>query len=130
MSRVLVVDDSSFQRKNLARILGTGGHETVEAADGKAAFGMYADHAPDLVLVDLIMPDMPGMEFLRLAAGGPAPIIVVTADIQDEVRRECLDLGAHAVMNKPVRAEELLAAVAAATALRPGRPEGRDADLG
>jgi CheY-like chemotaxis protein len=115
---VLVVDDSSFQRRNLRFILEAAGHEVLEAANGEAGLALAREERPQCVLVDLIMPQLGGLELLssmRRTSPG-TPVIVVTADIQDSVHEQCAAMGAAAVINKPVKGPQLLAAVAQALA--------------
>lgn len=116
--RVLVVDDSSFQRRNLRFILEAAGHEVLEAANGEAGLALAREERPQCVLVDLIMPQVGGLELLAsMRRTNPAtPVIVVTADIQDSVREQCAALGAAGVVNKPVKGPQLLAALAQALA--------------
>ena len=85
------------------------GHTTVEASTGKEVLHIAGHEALDAILLDLIMPEMQGFEVLQHLRGRPhiAPIIVITADIQHEVRAECLALGAAAFINKPVNPAEL-----------------------
>ena len=85
------------------------GHEVVEAGDGAEGL-RRANEGVDGVLLDLIMPEMDGFAVLEvLHSERPGlPVVVLTADIQDATRRQCLDLGAHGFLNKPPRREELL----------------------
>jgi CheY-like chemotaxis protein len=113
MARILIVDDSIFQRANLRAIVREGGHDSTEAGNGRQALAMIAADPPDLLLIDLIMPEMNGMDILETLREQRSriPVIVVTADIQDTVRQECLALGAAAVLHKPPQKEALLAAI-------------------
>ncbi len=116
MATILIVDDSQFQRSFQRRALAASGYTVVEAGDGTQALEIVAAERPDCVLVDLIMPGTQGLTLLEtLDSREPAlPVIVVTADIQDQVRQQCLELGAFAVLHKPVAAEVLRRQVAAA----------------
>ena len=82
---------------------------------------IVAAEPPDCVLVDLIMPDTRGFALLgSLRSRHPRlPVLVVTADIQDQVRQQCLELGAFAVLHKPVDGEALRRTVAAALEAAP-----------
>jgi CheY-like chemotaxis protein len=117
MARILIVDDSSFTRKALARMVKALGHEIVEASNGREGLELAAAQKPDCILVDLIMPEMGGMEVLEALRdqGSMIPRIVVTADIQESVREQCLKAGAVAVLNKPPKNDELKNALAKAT---------------
>lgn len=109
MALILIIDDSSFTRKRIASMIKAEGHETLEASDGRQGLEMTATHSPDCIVIDLIMPEMDGLELLEVLhnQGWKIPRIVVTADIQESVRQQCLERGALAVLNKPPRKDEL-----------------------
>ena len=109
MARVLVIDDSRFSRNMTARILREAGHEVVEASDGESGLAAVHEHAPDCVVLDLLMPILDGPGFLnRLrGAGSVLPVVVASADIQTSTRLLCEGLGISGFVNKPARAEEL-----------------------
>ena len=113
MAKVLIIDDSSFQRKWIARTVQALGHTTVEAGDGQEGLDALDRESPDCITVDLNMPKMNGLEFLTNMVGrsGQAPVIVVTADIQEQTRAQCQELGARAFVNKPFKAEDLQGAL-------------------
>lgn len=111
MGTVLIVDDSQFQRSFLRRALEPGGHRILEARTGKEALELTHSERPDCVLADLIMPETDEMFLLQNLKGTEIPILVVTADIQRQVREQCLALGARQVINKPVEPERLREAV-------------------
>ena len=113
MALVLIVDDSSFQRRMIRNILAGDGHETIEAGDGGAGIEMAAAHTPDCMLMDLLMPGVSGLEALQALhdQGNAIPVIILTSDIQESVREQCLDLGARAFLNKPPKKEELLGTI-------------------
>lgn len=115
MSRILIVDDSQFQRANLRILLSKQGHHTKEASNGRQALEMLAANPPDCMLLDLTMPDMDGFDVLNVMKRKnlTVPVIVMTADIQDVVRNECLKLGAANVLHKPPRENELQQALSA-----------------
>ncbi|OEU67750.1 MAG: hypothetical protein BA863_12825 [Desulfovibrio sp. S3730MH75] len=110
MALILVVDDSSTMRKAITKVLKEGGHNTLEGADGRKGLEIAAIHAPDCILLDLIMPEVDGLGVLKTLReqGSKIPVIVLTADIQEIVRKECLELGATAFINKPMIGPELL----------------------
>src|SRR6187401_2274538 len=88
MAKILVVDDSSLSRRISRRILEDAGHGVVDAADGLSALQAYALSRPDLVLLDVTMADMNGLEALRqLRAIDPAArVVMATADVQSSTR--------------------------------------------
>jgi len=74
MPKILVIDDSGFQRKVLSSILAGAGYQVVTAEDGEAGFEMARREAPDLVICDLLMPGIDGYTFLKMAReGGSTP---------------------------------------------------------
>ncbi len=113
MARILVVDDSGFQRKKTCRVLHRAGYETSDAPDGKAALEAIERETPDLVITDLNMPTMTGMELLAALQerGFTPPVVVLTSDVQDATREECMVHGAAEVMTKPVNDDRLLVTV-------------------
>ena len=114
MKTVLVVDDSSFQRKKICTALESNGYQVQAASNGQECLTMLESAPPDCIVLDLLMPEMGGIEVLEIMRERNLhiPVIVHTADIQDTTRQHCLDLGAVAFINKPFRADELLTALA------------------
>jgi chemotaxis protein CheC len=113
MAKILTIDDSLYMRKKIANILKEDGHEILEAEDGLKGLQMAHSLKPDCILLDLIMPDMDGMKVLKSLSESDStvPVIVITADIQESVQKQCLELGVHAFINKPPREEEVRNAV-------------------
>ncbi|MFN8105566.1 MAG: response regulator [Acidimicrobiia bacterium] len=126
MAAVLIIDDSRFQRGVIRRAVEAAGHEALEAADGHAGLERSVAVAPDVVLMDLVMPGIDGMELLGLfrERGFTAPVVVLTSDVQDSTRARCLDLGAAAFVNKPVQEVELRAVIDDVLGLAAQRIEG------
>ncbi len=120
MALILVVDDSLTTRTAVCKVLKADGHETIEAADGKRALDMAATQKLDCIVLDLIMPDLGGLEVLKALReqGSKVPVVVLTADIQDVVREECLELGATDFINKPLMEREMGGAVKTALSLK------------
>ena len=118
--RILVVDDTAFNRQLLTRLLRTIGHEPLEAADGRAALELLRDPdtAPvDVVLLDIVMPEMDGYETLAALKADPAlrdlPVIVISGvDELDSVVR-CIEMGAADYLPKTVDPAILRARIAA-----------------
>ncbi len=103
MAHILVTDDSNFLRRRAIAILKEAGHDISEAADGKECLERIASQQPDLLFLDLVMPELDGFGVLRelKAQGNPLPVIILSADIQQGVKQECLELGAAAFLHKP-----------------------------
>ena len=116
--KILIVDDSSLSRRTLRRILETAGYEVVEAADGMTALETYFLEKPGLVLLDLVMKGMYGLDVLvKLREMDPKALVVVaSADIQSSTRKLVDEAGALAFINKPFVSEQVIAAVEAALA--------------
>ena len=113
MALILVVEDSSFQRKIVTQILAKAGHETLTAENGKQGLEVLETHTPDCIFCDLLMPEMDGFEFLETLKekNSQIPIINLTSDIQDTVKQRCLDLGARGFLNKPAQESQILEAL-------------------
>ncbi len=113
---VLVVDDEAAVRGALAELLGAAGHLVRTAENGRQALEMMQSGGFDAVLLDVVMPEMSGLEVLQAhrGAGGQLPVVVLSGltGADDVVR--ALRLGATDYVNKPVRGEELTHAVARA----------------
>ncbi len=106
MAKILIVDDSALARNILRRILQEE-HELLEATDGMQALELYYTERPDVVILDLTMPQMHGMDVLRQIrqVDPKARVIIGTADIQDHTWLRAQELGAAAVIYKPFQAE-------------------------
>jgi len=110
VARILVIDDSSFARLRVCHMLQDGGHETLEAENGKDGVAKVLESHPDCVVTDLLMPEMDGIGFLETLRQLQLtlPVIVLTADIQESKRLQCLDLGAAGFLGKPPQSRALL----------------------
>ena len=110
MTRILIVDDSLFQRRIISAPLKIEGYEVLEAVNGSDGLEKIITLKPDLILLDILMPEKDGFEVLKelQSAHNTIPVIMLTSDVQDTTRDECLGLGAQAFVNKPVKGEDLL----------------------
>lgn len=125
MTEILVVDDSRFSRLHVVRILKEAGFSITEADCGEQALAFISESAFDVVVTDMLMPNVDGLELLtRLRqAGNAIPVIVVSADIQESTQAACEEQGIHGFLNKPCKRADLLALIASATT----SPEKRSA---
>lgn len=115
LRRILVVDDESQITRVLRRSLTTHRYEVRAAADGEAGLDLFNDWHPDLVITDLSMPNMGGLELCRrLRAISEVPIIVLSVRGEERSKVEALDSGADDFVTKPFGMDELLARVRAA----------------
>jgi two-component system KDP operon response regulator KdpE len=114
-ARVLVVDDEPQILRLLRTSLGPSGFEVIEAATGAEALKRAASDAPEIVVLDLGLPDMDGKDVIKaLREWSEIPIIVLSARAREAEKIEALDLGADDYVNKPFGIGELLARLRAA----------------
>jgi DNA-binding response OmpR family regulator len=107
------VDDSGYARRLLRMTLEDHGHDVIEAGSGMAGLEAYAVHAPDVVLLDLTMGDVGGLEVLTRMheLTTSVPVIVVSADIQRSTRKLVDEAGAFRFLSKPADPEEVIETV-------------------
>lgn len=113
MQKILIVDDSIFQRKNICSVLVEAGFTTIEAENGRDGLEKALASTPDFILTDLLMPEMDGIQLLAALREikFACPVFVLTSDIQANKRTTCLELGAAGFLSKPLKKAELLAAI-------------------
>lgn len=116
-NRILIVEDDRVIRNFITTILGSNGYTVLHATTGQEAVSMIASHVPDLVLLDLGLPDIDGMDVLRDIRGwSDVPVIVVSARQDEHEKVDALDADANDYITKPFGNSELLARIR--TALR------------
>ena len=114
MARILIIEDEESYRDATSFMLRKEGFEVFEAADGAAGLALYDTHGADLVLLDVMMPGMPGTEVCRqLRARGPVGIVMVTARDSEIDKVVGLELGADDYVTKPFSHRELVARIRA-----------------
>ena len=115
-AKVLIVDDSALTRRSLRQILETAGCEVLEAENGLEALERYFLEKPDVVMLDLVMRGMYGLDVLHKLRelDADARIVVVSADIQSSSRELAEEAGAKAFVNKPFDKAEILGALSTA----------------
>jgi two-component system KDP operon response regulator KdpE len=115
MHQILVIEDDASIREVLQALLGSGGFRVIEAATAARADIEARAHKPDLLLVDLGLPDGDGLNVIRgVRSWSPVPIVVLSARTMEEQKIAALDAGADDYITKPFSAAELLARVRAA----------------
>lgn len=114
MAKILIVDDAKFMRMTLTNILQNGHHEVVgEAENGKQAIEMYSQLQPDLVTMDITMPEMNGLEALRVIKqmNPTAKVIMCSAMGQQKMVVEAIEAGAKDFIVKPFEESSVLEAI-------------------
>ena len=109
--KVMIVDDVSFVRKTIAKILTDANYQVVgEAEDGNAAIQMYKKLRPDLVTMDIVMPNMGGIEAARKICqmDKSARVVMISAMEQESLIMEAINAGARDYILKPFSADEIL----------------------
>ena len=110
--KVLIVDDEELNRKVLSFMLDNYGYQLDTAVNGKEALVKVRDFNPDMIFLDIMMPEMDGFEACRRLKTDPAtqhiPVVMVTAMADRETRLRCLEVGANDFLTKPVDTSELL----------------------
>ncbi len=124
---ILVVDDEANLVKVVKGYLEQEGYQVVTAKDGREALFAARDHKPDLIILDLMMPEMDGFAFMReYLKEGDAPIIALTARVDEMDKVLGLELGADDYVTKPFSARELVARVRALLRRAAGPPAQPD----
>jgi len=112
---ILNVDDSATMRKIVTISLSGAGHSILEAENGAVALEKLKSAKADLVILDINMPVMNGLEFLKvLRSGGTnksVPVIMLTTQGEEDMRKKAMELGANDFLAKPFQKDQLLAAV-------------------
>ena len=121
----LVVDDSALTRKFIVDYLKPLEMEVLQTSNGKDAMSFLLAKKIDVLLLDLLMPDVTGWEVLEFMRKKEIqiPTIIISADVQDSTRKRCFELGAFAVTHKPPKESELQEAVQKALGLGGGTNE-------
>ena len=115
MSTILIIEDNEKNMKLLRDVLTFKGHEVIEAVDGETGVALGKSRKPNLVLMDIQLPGINGVEALKQLRADEhtahIPIIAVTASVMDQDRREIIDAGFDAFVSKPVNLKEFMVAV-------------------
>ncbi len=115
MAKILVVDDNADNRNILARLVGYGGHHPVTATNGREAIGLARDTQPDLILMDLAMPEMDGWSATRRLKSDrdltSIPVIVVTGHVTSKDISLAQEMGCNDVVSKPIDYHVLMAKI-------------------
>jgi two-component system chemotaxis response regulator CheY len=113
--KFLSVDDSATMRKIISLALKGAGHTVEEAENGKQALEALKSGVPDCIILDINMPEMNGIEFLRARKSLPGiagiPVFVLTTQDEESLKTEAMSLGAKGFIVKPFQKETLLSAI-------------------
>ena len=110
--RILIIEDEKSISHFISTVLTNNGYETMQARTGSEAQSMISSHCPDLIILDLGLPDMDGMDILRqLRSWSSLPVVVVSARSHEKDKDLALDMGADDYLTKPFGTDELLARV-------------------
>lgn len=122
MARILIVDDEEMDRVLLAEVLHSAGHEPSFASDGLSALKEWRESSYDLVVTDMVMPELDGIGLLEaMQAEAPGVLVIAISGITAKGLNEAGFLGAQAILTKPVDPTELLEEIKRALAGGPPR---------
>jgi len=115
MSLILIVEDNEKNLKLVRDVLQVKGYKTLEAGTAEDGIKLAAEHKPDLILMDIHLPGMNGIDALRVlrsdTATAPIPVIAVTASVMQQDRKLITDAGFDGYVGKPINLKEFLDAV-------------------
>ena len=113
--KLLLVEDDCTVRNFVKTVLETNGYQVLPAVNCSQGIMMFSSHIPDLVILDLGLPDRDGLDFIReIRRSSPVPILVLSARTEETDKVAALDLGANDYVTKPFGTEELMARLRAA----------------
>jgi two-component system cell cycle response regulator DivK len=117
MSLILIVEDNEKNMKLVRDVLRVKGYDTLEATTAEEGIQLAVEHLPDLVLMDIHLPGMNGIEARRVLRADPAtatiPVIAVTASVMQQDRKQITEAGFGGYVGKPINLKEVLGAVQA-----------------
>ncbi|MDQ1375172.1 MAG: hypothetical protein QOJ09_2510 [Actinomycetota bacterium] len=105
---VLVVDDDEMIRRLVRTVLEADDFEVIEAKDGEQALGVISDKRPSVVVLDVMMPGLNGVEVCRQLDHANVKVIILTARDDADLAEECMEAGADAFLTKPFSSIQLL----------------------
>jgi two-component system, OmpR family, response regulator len=116
LAKILIAEDEPFIIESLTFLLDREGYQVSAVADGTAVIGRVQQEAPDLLILDIMLPEMSGFEILRRLRAAPAterlPVLVLSAKGQEADRRRMDEFGADDYLTKPFSNKELLERIA------------------
>ena len=122
MSLILIVEDNEKNMKLVRDILQAKGYQTLEAVTAEEGIKLALEHLPDLVLMDIQLPGMNGMEALKVlraeTSTAQIPVVAITASVMTQDRQQIMDTGFNGFIEKPINLREFLATVQ--SSIKPG----------
>lgn len=122
MNLILIVEDNEKNMKLVRDILQAKGYRTLEAGTAEDGVALARAHNPDLVLMDIQLPGMNGMQALKVLRADPStaaiPVVAITASVMTQDRQQIMDTGFDGFIEKPINLREFLATVQAAVRTR------------
>lgn len=119
MAKILIADDEEMDRVFLDQVLGPAGHKLFFAPDGKVALRSYQENEIDVVIADLVMPELGGLQLIEeLTTKDPFAVIIAVSGAAPEHLKTALNLGAFVTLEKPLDPKDLVEAVADAVRRR------------
>ncbi len=115
---ILVIEDEANIRSLIGQQLRWDGYTVMEAANGLEGLISAEENSPDLIILDMLMPEMNGLEFLsrmEQQGGNSAPVIVMSGSLRQQLAKDCIALGVVDMLCKPFRLEALKSAIKKAT---------------
>lgn len=111
VATILIIEDETHLRRDICELLGFSGYQTLEAADGESGARMAAEHAPSLILCDITMPGMDGLQVLAQLRSNPQtariPFVFLTARAEEDLRDTLKRAGANDYLAKPFTLDQL-----------------------
>ncbi|HEY4247710.1 MAG TPA: response regulator [Lacunisphaera sp.] len=113
MAKILIIDDSSLARRTLRQLLEAQGHTVEDAVDGASGLERFLLNSPELVILDMVMTGMYGLDVLAKMKelDASVKVVVATADIQKSTAEQAKTAGAKGILNKPVNKNQLATTV-------------------
>lgn len=111
IKRILIIDDDAFIVGLLSLVLTKAGYEVISATNGKDATRVLSEQSVDILILDLMMPEMDGLAFLhwlRQETNATMPIVVLTAMVSADTEKQVMTAGATALLYKPIKIPDLL----------------------
>ncbi len=112
MSNILIIEDDATVRENLEELLKFKGYTVFSSADGKEGLDMAFKKEPDLIISDIMMPEMDGYEAMQYIRNQTRwqniPMVALTAKAMSDDKQKCIDAGANDYLAKPINLEKLL----------------------